>query len=330
MKTSYREIIIKNIPHVEDDENFYNNAIKKINEMIICLDVKKFMDSAMEADLTPTVIEKIKNIIINLYNNYSSENFGKVIRSPSLEQLLEADCLSHNCKKINLILDFYKDLASLIEKEKQEDFLFSFYIARKCLCLKQVQLFYSNLVGIPKNFGPNTEDTICLTKFYINKAHTLIKELNDIKEIFSDIRWEECSENAVNEISTYSKEESDAQFLSSNYLNQIYSDQRFKESEKEIEKLNNGIFNSRKQNKLSELIKAQKVLITKLEKETINSFLANLENQNNKDYWNGIYENWIKTGKINSSAKGNSKTSAEVLSEAVQWYKDNQTPNTEL
>ncbi len=322
MKTSYREIIIKNIPHVEDDENFYNNAIKKINEMLDRLDLKDFIDSVIGADLPVDAAKRIKIIIAKLYDNYSSENFGKLIRSSELDSLLKADCLSDNCKKIDVILGFYEFIATLIEKDKRKDFIFSFYIARKCLCLKQVQSFYNLFSAIPKKFGPLTVDTISLTKFCFEKSISLMDELNGVIDNFSDIRFEEHSENAIAEISSYSKEENDAQFLSSNYLNQIYDNERFKKLEKEIEQLRKGIFNSRNQSKIQNLIVAQKKLITELEDEYFNLFLTNLKNQNAKDYWLDIYYKWIKTGKINSSAVNGCKSADEVLAEAIQWYKN--------
>ena len=315
MKTSYREIIIKNIPHSEDDENFYNNAIKKINEMLGCLDLKGFMDSAIGADLSESAAKKIKIIITRLYENYSSEDFGKVIRSSELDSLLKADCLSDDCKKIDVILGFYKSLAALIEKDKRKYFIFSFCIARKCLCLKQVRSFFNLLSDIPQKFGPLTEDAICLTKYCFEKSADLMEELNGVIDNFSEIRFEECSENAIAEISSYSKEEDDAQFLSSNYLIQIYDDERFKKTEEKIENLRKGTFNSRNRFKIQELIAAQKKLIAELGHEYFNLFL---ENQNDKDYWRGIYEKWIKTGKINSSAVNGRKSSDEVLAEAIQ------------
>ena len=321
MKISYREIIIKNIPHAEDDENFYNNALKKINEMLVCLEAKDLLDSVMEKNLSPSIAEKLKDIIVNLYENYSSEEFGKVIRSSDFTQILESDCLSGGCKKIDAILGFYKTLAALIEKDRPKNFLFSFCVARKCLCLKQVQAFYRVFKHIPEQFGTYTEDTISLTRFCLEKSQSVIEELNAITDIFSDIRWEEISENAEEEISDYTKEQNDALDLSSNYLLQIYDDQRFKESEEKIKQLRNGKYNSRNQKRISELISAQKELVAELENEKFNAFLSNLKNQDDRDYWRGIYDKWIKTRKINSSAVNRHKTTDEVLDEAVQWYK---------
>ncbi len=142
-----------------------------------------------------------------------------------------------------------------------------------------------------------------------------MEELNGVIDNFSEIRFEECSENAIAEISSYSKEEDDAQFLSSNYLIQIYDDERFKKTEEKIENLRKGTFNSRNRIEIQKLIAEQKKLIAELGHEYFNLFL---EKQNDKDYWRGIYDKWIKTGKINSSAVNGRKSSDEVLAEAIQ------------
>ena len=102
--------------------------------------------------------------------------------------------------------------------------------------------------------------------------------------------------------------------MSSNYLIQIYDDESFKKTEEKIENLRKGTFNSRNRIEIQKLIAEQKKLIAELGDKYFNLFL---ENQNDKDYWRGIYEKWIKTGKINSSAVNGRKSSDEVLAEAI-------------
>lgn len=320
MEISYRSIITKFNPEPPEGEEYYKKTLKKINEILQCLDLKLCFDAFLKLTKPQSsdIYNKFTKLIIQIIREYDSPEFGKIIRTPQKIELLKNDAIFSNCRSIEHILKFYINSAEVLDIKDINPFLNSFYISRLCLFYKQLYQFEQIFTSITKTFGPDSENTTCLTDFFLNQNDKYFTTIKEIINNYDEINSEQIYTDAVHEITNYSKEEKDAKNLYDNYLLQIFDNPQLKELDEKLLKLQTGIYNSSKAIKYSKIQKQKKLLIKKLTEERFSVFLDQITVKDKKDYWNKIYHKYIENNDIcNLASEGVKKSTNEMLREAI-------------
>ena len=319
MEISYRSIITKFMPDPPEGEEYYKKTLKKINEMLNCLELKDNFDEFLKSKKLQTsdANKKFTKLVIQIIKEYNTPEFGIIIRSYKRLDLLKEDALFANCKSIDHILEFYSKFAELLKINDIKSFLNFFYISRLCLFYKQLYRFEQIFSSITTTFGPNSDNTVCLTHFFSVQNEKYCSSIEEIINNYEEINNEQIYADAEQEIANYTKEENDAMNLYYNYLIQVFDDPQFKILDDKLEKVQTGIYNTTKDALYSKIIKEQSQLSKNLTENRFYDYLAQFSKSEEKEYWNHIYHDYIENHKIDNLGLKKEKSTKAMLREAI-------------
>lgn len=318
MEISYRSIITKFRPTPPEGEEYYKKALKKINSMLECLGLKDYFDKFLKSKNLQTSENNIKftELVIQIIQEYDASEFGRIIRSYKRLDLLKKDALFANCKSIDHILKFYSKFAEILKIKDIKAFLNFFYLSRLCLFYKQLYRFEQIFTSITTTFGPNSDNTVCLTHFFSVQNEQYCSSIEEIINNYEEINNEQIYADAEQEIANYTKEDNDAMYLY-NYLIQVFDDPQFKILDDKLGKVQTGLYNTTKDALYSKIIKEQSQLSKKLTENRFYDYLAQFSKSEEKEYWNHIYHDYIENHKIDNLDLKKEKSTKAMLREAI-------------